>query len=94
MHDRAVIEDLTAPHTPRLGPAQRARQALGPDRAPAAERLGPLQLGRSLGEPQVGVAGAAREVEADTARRAQHVPQRPGGAVQLFGFNRSAVQRN
>ena len=60
--DRPALEDLAPPHTPRLGPAQRACQALGLDRAVTAERLGPLQLGRSLGEPQVGVARAAREV--------------------------------
>ena len=55
-HDRAAVENLTTPHTPRLGAFQRRRQALAPDRAARAERLGALQVGRGLGEPQVGFA--------------------------------------
>ena len=67
---------ISPPHTPHgssrcSAPARHAR----PDRAVAAERLGPLQLGRRLGEPQVGVARAAGQVQPGAGR-----PRRAGSA--------------
>src|SRR5438874_11852337 len=67
-YDRATLEDLAAPHAPRLAPLDGAGQALHPERALRAEGLGQFQLGRGLGEPQVRVEGAARQVGLGTAR--------------------------
>ncbi len=61
-HDRPPLEDLAAPHTPGFGPFQRRRQALAADRAARAQRLGALQIGRGLGEPQVGIADMTRQL--------------------------------
>src|SRR4051794_3197283 len=58
-HNRAPLEDLATPHTPGLGALYRAGQALDPDRAIDAQRLGELELSRCVGEPQVGVEGPA-----------------------------------
>ena len=77
------------PHTPHG-----ALQALGLDRAVPAQGLRPLQLGGSLGEPQVGVARAARQVQAAAAGRGEPGTQRPGAAAELLGMDGSAVQRN
>src|SRR5689334_10566098 len=63
--DHAVVEDLAAPDTPGLGPLQSAREALDAYRAVAAERLGQLQLGRLVREPQVRVEPTARNLAAD-----------------------------
>ena len=59
---RATLEDLAAPDAPRLGPLDRAGQALDAQRAVPAERLGQLQLGRRVGEPQVRVELPAGQV--------------------------------
>src|SRR5262249_27429764 len=53
--DGAVLEDLATPHAPGLLPGQRAVQARKLDRAMSAQLLGPLQLSRGLGEPQIRV---------------------------------------
>ena len=58
--DRAALEDLAAPNAPRLLPFQRRGQALAPDRAFCAQRLGALEIARVLGEPQVGVLDMTR----------------------------------
>src|SRR6266536_1481239 len=76
----ATLEDLATPDAPRLGPLDRARQALHPDRAVAAQRLGQFEFGRRLGEPQVGVEPAAWQVHAhvdadvDGCQRQTHLP--------------------
>src|SRR5256885_9551540 len=58
----ATLEDLATPDAPGLGPIDRTREALDPDGAVAAQRLGQVQLGGGVGEPQVGGEGPAREV--------------------------------
>src|SRR5438034_2356026 len=63
-YDGATLEDLATPDAPRLGPLQRTGQALDPDGAVAAQGLGQFQLGRGVGEPQVRVEPAARQVHA------------------------------
>src|SRR5206468_11429438 len=60
-YDGATLEDLATPDAPRLGPLQCAGQALDPDGAVAAQRLGQFQLGGGVGEPQVGADPAAGE---------------------------------
>jgi hypothetical protein len=57
------VQDLPAPHTPRFGALQCGRQAGPANRASRAQRLGAFQIGRTLGEPQVGVCGVARQKE-------------------------------
>src|SRR3954451_21887173 len=64
-HD-AAFEDLAAPDAPGLAAVQRAGQARRPHGAVGAEALGTLQLGRALGEPQLGGLPPARQ---DTPRR-------------------------
>ncbi len=53
--DRAAVEDLAAPHAPRLLALERGRQALAPDRALRAQRLGAFEFDGALGEPHIGV---------------------------------------
>jgi hypothetical protein len=52
---RAALEDLAAPDAPWLLASKGTGEALGADWAINAEHLGPLEVGRSVGEPQVGV---------------------------------------
>src|SRR5215475_8493685 len=61
--DHAVVEDLATPDTPRLAAVESTSKALDPDRAVDAERLGEFELGRRLGEPQVRIESAARDVD-------------------------------
>src|SRR5437867_47028 len=63
-YDGATLEDLATPDAPRLGPLHRTGQALDPDGAVAAQGLGQFQLGGGVGEPQVRVEPAARQVHA------------------------------
>jgi hypothetical protein len=78
--DRAALEDLATPDTPRLGPLDRAREALDTQRAVAAERLSHLEVGRRVGEPQVRVVLAARkirtqlDIEVERGSRQRHLP--------------------
>ena len=67
--DATGLDQFATPHTPRLGALHRAGQALDPYRAIDAERLGEFELSRCVGEPQVGVEGAAGEVGLDCACR-------------------------
>ena len=69
-NDRATLEDLATPDAPGLGPLDRTGQALDPQRAVPAERLGQLELGRRVGEPQVRVELAARQVRLHARRSA------------------------
>ena len=92
--DHPALEDLAAPDPPRLGPAQGTGQALDADRAAGAQGLGPLQLRGSVGEPQVGVAGATRQVQPGAGCRVEQGAQLGGGAIELLGTDRSAVQRS
>src|SRR3989440_13021908 len=46
-----TLEDLATPDAPRLGPLDRTREALDPDGAVAAQRLGQFQLGGGAGRP-------------------------------------------
>src|SRR3990170_2607833 len=55
-------EQLTAPDTPRLAPLAGARQALGPDRTVLAQRLRELHVAGRLGEVQLRVLPAARQL--------------------------------
>src|SRR4051812_14560213 len=55
-------EQLTAPDAPRLAPLEGARQALGPDRAVLAQRLRELHVAGRLGEVQLRVLPAARQL--------------------------------
>jgi hypothetical protein len=61
-NDRTALEDLATPYAPRLSALKSTSEALDTQRALGAERLGQLKLGRRLGEPQVRVEGAAREL--------------------------------
>jgi hypothetical protein len=56
-----VLDDFTAPHTPRFGSFQGGRQALVPDRAARAQRLGALEVGWGLGEPEIWIADMTRQ---------------------------------
>src|SRR5437762_13608254 len=56
--DPALLEDLAAPDAERFGPVDRARQARPPQRAGPAHRLGQLQIGGMLREPQLRVVAA------------------------------------
>src|SRR4051795_7042596 len=51
----AAFEDLAAPDAPRLAAVEGAGQARRPHGAVGAEALRELQLGRTLGEPQLRV---------------------------------------
>src|SRR4051794_11489850 len=78
--DRATLEDLAAPDAPRLGTLHGAGEALDAQRAVPAERLGQLQLGRGVGEPQVRVelpTGQVRlqlDVHVEGSQRQTHTP--------------------
>src|SRR5690606_21965129 len=63
--DDAVDEDLAAPDAPGLGAFDRAGEAALEERAGLAQRLGLLDLGLLLGEPELGVVHAARNEVAD-----------------------------
>src|SRR5436305_14223821 len=74
-----TLEDLATPDAPGLGPLDRTREALDPNRAVAAQRLGQFQLGGGVGEPQVGVEPPARQVKTHLNRqlggqRQAHLP--------------------
>ena len=58
--DRAALDDLAAPNTPRLLAFQRRVEALAADRAIRAQRLGALEVERVFGEPQIGVTDMTR----------------------------------
>jgi hypothetical protein len=55
-------EQLATPDAPGLAPFQSTGQALGSDRALQAERLGNLDVLRSLGEEQLGVLPTAGQL--------------------------------
>ena len=55
-----------------FGAFQRGRQALAAHRAVGAQRLGPLKIGRGLGEPEIGIADVARQGHPGD-RRCRHV---------------------
>src|SRR2546428_14008528 len=61
----ATLEDLATPDAPGLGPLDRAREALDPNRAVTTQRLGQFQLGGGGGAPPVGGEPPARHVETD-----------------------------
>jgi hypothetical protein len=65
---RTALEDLATPDTPGLGALDRTGKALDAQRALHAERLGQLELGRRVSEPQVRVEGAARQVGLHASR--------------------------
>src|SRR6516164_3387297 len=75
----APLEDLAAPHTPRLFTLQCSIEALAPDRAVGAQLLGTFQVGGVLGEPEVGIAYMTRQFGLGSswgslpARRERHV---------------------
>src|SRR5258705_4444610 len=58
--DRAALNDLATPNTPRLFAFQRRGEALAADRAIRAQRLCALEVKRGFGEPQVGVIDMTR----------------------------------
>src|SRR5699024_9564804 len=51
--DHSLLEELAAPDTPRLTALEGAFEAGGPEGAVQAERLGVLDAGRGLGEPDL-----------------------------------------
>jgi hypothetical protein len=59
-NNRAPLENLSTPDTPRLGPLDGACQALDLERATPAKGLRNLQVSRHIGEPQIRVVLAAR----------------------------------
>ena len=61
-HDDTTLEDLATPHAPRLGALECTGEALDLQRATPAEGLRNLQVGRHIGEPQIGVVLAARQL--------------------------------
>ncbi len=65
-NDGATLEDLATPDTPRLGPLDCAGEALGLQRATPAESLRDLEVGRSIGEPQVRVVLTARKLRLES----------------------------
>jgi len=60
-HDSAVVEDLAAPDAEWFGPVECADQTVQPRRAVGAQRLRELEVGRGLGEPQVGTVHLTRQ---------------------------------
>src|ERR1700748_3978773 len=60
--DPALLEDLAAPDAERFGPVDRPRQARMPQGAALAHRLGHLEVGRMLGEPQLCVVAAGQRI--------------------------------
>lgn len=63
-YDGPLIEDLAAPHPPRLGAVESRTETTGTDGALRAQCLGLLEFGRSFGEPEIGVGCPARQVAA------------------------------
>jgi hypothetical protein len=55
-------EQLSAPDAPGLTPLQSSGEAEVPHGAVLAQRLGELDVGRRLGEPQLRVVDSARQV--------------------------------
>jgi hypothetical protein len=60
--DHSLQEQLSSPHPPRLAALDGAGEALGADRAGAAERLGELDVARRLGEEELRVLSVARQL--------------------------------
>src|ERR1700712_2695380 len=58
----SLEEQLTAPDAPGLTPLEGCGQALDPDRAVLAQRLGELHVAGRLGEVQVRVVDPARQL--------------------------------
>jgi hypothetical protein len=56
-----LLEDLPAPHAPRFFAFESVGQTGPADRACGTQGLGLLEIGRVLGEPQIRVAGVARQ---------------------------------
>jgi hypothetical protein len=54
-HDVAVTEDLATPDTTRLASLYRADQAHLARRTISAQRLGELEVGRGVSEPEIGI---------------------------------------
>jgi hypothetical protein len=92
-HDRASLEDLATPDTPWLTTSDRTGKALGHDRAGGAELLGALEVRRRLGEPQVRVADAARQLESGVGRGVEQVEHANVG-VEMAWKRPSGVERN
>ena len=94
--DHATLEDLAAPHSPRLPTLDGAGEAGEAGRAVPAQVLGPLQIGRRLGEPEIGVLHAAGDVvRALLGQRVERVePERavePSGRAQIVGSSVAQV---
>src|SRR3954447_24935580 len=66
-NDDSCDEELSAPHSPRLAPLERTRQALRADGTTAAQRLGELHVARRLGEEELRVLTTARQLLFDDA---------------------------
>ncbi|OBJ36448.1 hypothetical protein A5630_07145 [Mycolicibacterium mucogenicum] len=71
--DGTPFEDLPAPNTPRLFTFQRLAEALEPDRAVGAQRLGLFQLSGVVSEPHIGVADMTWHRQPLSASLASHV---------------------
>src|ERR1700730_13797549 len=71
-NNRATLEDLSTPDTPGLGPLDRACEALDLQRAAPAEGLRNLEVSRYIGEPQIRVVLAARQLRVHPD--SEHVP--------------------
>ena len=60
--DHAAVEDLTAPHAPRLLPFQRGVQALPAQRALGAQFFRAFEIAGVLSEPQIGILDMTRHL--------------------------------
>ena len=91
-HDRTTLEDLATPHAPRLATLQRAREALGLQRATPAEGLRDLEVGRRVREPEVRVVLAARQLRVDPdGQRGQRAVERSERQSHPCSLSRSSL---
>lgn len=100
-HDSAVVEDLAAPDAEWFAPVECAGQAFQPGRAVRAQRLRELEVGRGVGEPQVGTVHLTRKREGrastDGWRRLARMPTRgvdsPRPRLGSTGHERTITRR-
>src|SRR3954447_1863953 len=90
-NDDSCDEELSAPHSPRLAPLERTRQALRADGTTAAQRLGELHVARRLGEEQLRVLTTARQLLYVDARTESRCVE-DGGTHLVLLLSRWGVQ--
>ena len=71
------MEDLATPDTARLLPLYRTDQTHLPGRTITAQRLGELEVGRRISEPEIGIVHLTRQFDRRTSADRREQPPEP-----------------